>query len=164
MIRLLVALVAVLSLVFTTAPAQANTVRQKDGYNASIPAQNLKWTKYQYCNRAVYVVKVKNLSKKRTRLAVKFDRPGYSITADTKFVKGKKRVTARKSQNKAPYNSRRIKGVTAKWNFKRDTIRVVIPARHVNGRKPGMSAFTLYKGAMHGNYMGDGTYAQMRKC
>lgn len=161
--RQIAAVLMALGLMLTAMPAEAATASRVDRYNASIPAQNLKKATFRYADNATYRVKIKNLSKRKTRLAVKFDRPGFSVIVDTKFIGGRKRVVAHKQINRAPYDRYRIGGVSAKWNFDSDVIRIVIPKRHVSGPRASFSAFTLYKGAMHGNYEGDGVYASVRR-
>lgn len=140
----------------TTAPAAAQTVKRFDTYNKDAPAFNLKHGTFRYYENATARVKMEHLSKRKTVVVLKYNRPGYSVTVSTKYRAGSRVTRAYRSDD---FTWERIRGgFHARWDFARDVVTFKLGSRWLSGgrsSRAGFLAFSMRKGHSHGNHFGD---------
>jgi hypothetical protein len=156
---------ALLLLTGTAVPADAATKTVRDPGTQLSPALNLQRARMAYHRgRIVYRLRIGNLSKAKTQAIVRFYRPGYDLMITTRFVRGKRRVIARRTDNHTYESTRFHQGVSVRWSLRNDVI-TIVNRRFLSGRAAPMAAYTVPKGAMHGTYTepNDGVDAVVRR-
>ena len=136
----------------TALPASAETVTLRDPGTQQRPANNLVSAALTYePGKVVYRLKFEALSKQRTQAIARLYRPGFDLMITTKYVRGERRLIARRTDYATSEVTKFAEGVQVRWDFKRDVIRIV-NTRFLTGASARMEAYTVTKGWMHGPY------------
>ncbi|MEQ6903774.1 hypothetical protein [Nocardioides sp. YIM 152588] len=104
--------------------------------------------------RVVWKVRLEKASKKKTRVFAGIYFPDGDFTRVwTLYRKGEKVVRARAYSGTG--GTKVDDGISARWNFERDVIRIVLRSTsdgwtHPKNKRAGFAAYTVAKGALHG--------------